>query len=519
MLRHAYAPRENALAAAAKALAASLGDGSGASGGGGAGEHGPRSQDERHRVLSALRAELAHAPNEDAILCYGAAALAALFPDDATPEHEAGGADGDASLAPLVPCFSVFALGTFAEGAAGDALAALRVACAHVEHRAALTAALQSVCGGAAAAAAPAPDTAAAAVRPLTSIALACGARPGAVDSRDAAAAPPFADWEAASIAGLPRSRVAVTAPLTAGPVVVGFVQVHRIGAATAADASAVSRAADAATVREFADAVGGAIFVRRAFALNRCGSSSALPLTPPAFPVRERSPTHSARRASLEQRRRVSFEDDDPFGGGGGGARGLSARVHPAASVAEEAPAEEEDEEDRARLLDWALDPWALSDDDVRRLCVTLLRSLGLLARFGIAAAAAEAFVAAVAARYNDSAFLLGGAQPAFCVAACSVWADISRVPSLSRFLFCASPLPQLQARRISCAVRLALHRAGRAAVARARGGRLRRAAAADAPRRAGAAACCAGARHGTPGHHQRVPGEHQLRAGAPLQ
>lgn len=72
-----------------------------------------------------------------------------------------------------------------------------------------------------------------------------------------------FTDWSAAVNAGL-RSSKAVTAPLTAGPVVVGYITLH----------FELFKSKEARTglanLRELCDTVGGAIFVRRAFAINR---------------------------------------------------------------------------------------------------------------------------------------------------------------------------------------------------------------------------------------------------------
>lgn len=77
-----------------------------------------------------------------------------------------------------------------------------------------------------------------------------------------------FADWEAAVAGGLPCVK-AVTVPLTAGPVVLGFVCIWLEAFGSKADRDGL------ASLREISDNIGGAIFVRRAFALNQ-GSTRA---------------------------------------------------------------------------------------------------------------------------------------------------------------------------------------------------------------------------------------------------
>lgn len=77
-----------------------------------------------------------------------------------------------------------------------------------------------------------------------------------------------FADWEAAVSAGLPCVK-AVTVPLTAGPVVVGFVSIFFQVFGAKSDREGL------ASLREICDAIGGAIFVRRAFALNQGSTRS----------------------------------------------------------------------------------------------------------------------------------------------------------------------------------------------------------------------------------------------------
>jgi hypothetical protein len=216
------------------------------------------------------------------------------------------------------------------------------------------------------------------------------------LDSRDAPAGlRAFSDWAAAAEAGL-RTRVAVTLPLCAGPVVVGFLQLHRPGAPGGLEA----RVRDHGVLRELADALGGALFVRRAFALNR-GGVSRLP---------------AARRTSV-------FSADDSRRSNESDGRGSVATMTRVVSYSRMAASDTDDvawenlqesaAADREILLDWTLDPWQLADDEVQRLIVSMLDSVGLLRRFNMSPGAVARFVADVALRYNSCPFR---ARPSRC-------------------------------------------------------------------------------------------------------
>jgi hypothetical protein len=261
-----------------------------------------------------------------------------------------------------------------------DVVASLVVACADERGRRALSSALPSGVGS---------------WQPLTpsSVAFTCspGARLPLLDSRDAPAGlRAFSDWAAAVDSGL-RTRVAITLPLCAGPVVVGFLQLHR---PSGGSGGLEARMRDHGALRELADALGGSLFVRRAFALNRGGAPSRLPA--------------SGRRSSVAS---VTSTDDNRRSGES------VSRMPRSPSIPLMVTSEEDDSQvweqlaeraaaDRETLLDWALDPWALSDDEVQRLVVSMLDSLGLLRRFRMSPSAVARLVADVASHYNANPF-----------------------------------------------------------------------------------------------------------------
>ncbi len=205
----------------------------------------------------------------------------------------------------------------------------------------------------------------------------------------------------------------------------VGFVQLHRTGAPARLESS---RVVDNAALRELCDVLAASIFVRRAFALNRGQAAPSRTSTIASLlsPSASRRSSFSSRRASPDRGLtdgrtsptrglldgwRRSTDGRVParnrFGGLGGSCGSLRDLCEHAslAGVTLDELALSADA-DRATLLDWGLDPWALSDAEVRRLCVVLLHSLGLLEHFRISHATVVAFVAALAARYNDQPF-----------------------------------------------------------------------------------------------------------------
>ena len=296
---------------------------------------------ERAHALSQLRDRLAVAPSEAAILRAGCEAISDLFP---------GGI--------------AYAMAAFAESSACSVVTVLHLL-GDVPAQEALLSSLPSHVG--------AKPQAADAV--VTSVARACQemyGRPTVIDSREQPGSlSACADWAAAVTAGL-KSVHAVTAPLNAGHVVVGFVQLH-FGARSR------QTVIDGAVIRELCDAVGGAIFVRRAFAINRDAFASGM-------------------RAAGVPSAPVVQEPQEPQQGA----------VYPAG----EADAKALDEldaraaADKATLQVWGMDPWELEEAEVQRLCCAMLHSYGLLRRFRISPSALATFVSDVATHYNANPF-----------------------------------------------------------------------------------------------------------------
>ena len=276
--------------------------------------------------------------------------------------HAAGEA-----LAQLYPGAVAWAVGAFAEGTGCDIVAAMEAGPDDAA-RGALLAALPPSVGA---------QVGQAGASTSSSVAVACaaGGASGAVrvlDSRDTPGGmSTHADWLAAAAAGLPTAQ-AVTAPLTAGPRVVGFVSLH-FGLYD-------SRAHNWAPLTEFLDAVGGALFVARAFAINRDGAAPAPPRLRPA--VVRASSTNSLDSAADEPGMYPATAAD---------AAALQALDESAAADAE-------------LLRDWSLDAWTLSDEEVQRLLMATMHAMGLLRRFKLAPAALASFIASVAAHMNGT-------------------------------------------------------------------------------------------------------------------
>ena len=133
------------------------------------------------------------------------------------------------------------------------------------------------------------------------------------------------------------------------------------------------------ARVREVCDAVGGAIFVRRAFAINRDAFASGMraagvPSTPTAQELN-------------------SDQQDKPYPANEADAKALAELDERAAA-------------DKAVLDSWSLDPWTMEVEEVQRLCCAMLHAHGLLRRFRISPSALKTFVSDVSLHYNDNAF-----------------------------------------------------------------------------------------------------------------
>ena len=315
----------------------------------------------RATVLRDLRERLASARSETAILSAGASALATLFP-------EAMGV----------------AVGVFAQGAACDVLTALEVSARDDPTKAAITASLPSDCGALPAAGQLATSVCRACRRASTAAGVAI------LDSRacDHGLAE-CADWVAALKTSLPVDR-ALTVPLTAGPVTVGFAQLYF----PALDASLLGAASDsqqlAGRLKEAADVVGGAVFVRRAFAINRDVVRSGLV-----------APSSSGMRRTLSVSTRLGSGAPSPYGDAG-------TPLYPAteADAAALAILDARISADCATLDSWALDAWALPEEEVQRLFSAMLHCLGLFRRFCISPTSFAAFVSDVATHYSDNPF-----------------------------------------------------------------------------------------------------------------
>jgi hypothetical protein len=315
------------------------------------------------KVLASLRARLAAAPSEAAILAAGADALRALYPGAVAS-----------------------ALAAFAEGSSCECVALLHVDAPEDGSRIALAGALPAAVGAAHALLPFADD----APTLTTSVASLChgGGSAGALrDSRDVpGGVGAHADWAAAAAAGLPTAQ-AVTSLLTAGPLVVGFAQLHF---------SLYSRAPSLAPLRELCDTLGGALFVRRAFAVNRDAAFGA-----GGGAATRRRAGWAPGAASGTAASETSSSD-----AGGGSA------IFPLPPLSDEdaaafAALDAALLEDLPLLRNWAgLDPDALDEGALRRLLSSMLHSHGLLRRFRIAPSALAGFIADVAAHMNENPF-----------------------------------------------------------------------------------------------------------------
>jgi len=301
--------------------------------------------------MATLRDRSAAAASEAAILRAGCDALQSTFPG----------------------CIGV-AFGAFAEGTACDLVCSLELG-GEPGPRRALAASLPADVGAM-------PQAPAA---PMSSVALACQEAYGLLSLVDSAAmsggVAACADWAAARAAGLQTAQ-ALTAPLNASHVIVGFVQIHFGIFSGHANV-------DLAALREVADIVGGALFVRRSLAINRDEAaprktpSGSLAVEDAALPALTPRPSEDAADAVA-----------------------LSALSARAAS-------------DAVTLRSWGLDAWTLPDAELQRLIAAMVHQLGLFGRFRIAPAAFAAFVADVAASYNANPFR---ALPrCVCVRACA--------------------------------------------------------------------------------------------------
>ena len=184
-------------------------------------------------------------------------------------------------------------------------------------------------------------------------------------------------DWADARGGGL-NSEHAVTLKLSAGLVTVGFMTLH-----FGVQPGDTDDAAVAAMLLELSEAISGAVFVRRAFAINRATAPARSSLD--AEERQHHSPRHSRSGTDdTEVAATASMEDDEAM---------LEALDASAAA-------------DAAMLHTWDLDAWALSDAEVAHLMIAMLHSVGLLRRFNLRPSALVTFVECVAAGYNDNPF-----------------------------------------------------------------------------------------------------------------
>ena len=145
------------------------------------------------------------------------------------------------------------------------------------------------------------------------------------------------------------------------------------------------------ASLREAADALAAAIFVRRAFAVSRDAfaigmRAAGVPDTAPSFGVPRRASSPGLVRSLSDSMRASSHT--------------LAADAEALDAMDSFLPADEQ------LLADWGLDAWALPDAEVARLCCTMLHSLGLLSACALSPLTLAAFIDDVASRYRDNPF-----------------------------------------------------------------------------------------------------------------
>jgi class 3 adenylate cyclase len=306
------------------------------------------------QVMSRLHVALALAHSEADILRSGADATMALFPG-------------------AVAC----ALGVFAEGAQeGSGAAVSWLECGGDDGaRAALAATLADT----SAAAGEADDDGRARV---SSVSRACRQDSAAWAPLDSRLLPggmdACRDWSASASLGL-NAAAAVTAKLVAGHVTVGFVQLY-----FGLFSGRAAPRAEASELSALADAVAGAIFVRRALAIN------------PETEYNAAVAAFAAPSGRMSDPRLTRLQPGD--------AAMVDAAARDDAALFELLDASAAD--DHTTLMSWGVDPWALPDAEVRRLMMAMMHSLGVLRRFQIRPTAFAAFIQQVAAHYNDNPF-----------------------------------------------------------------------------------------------------------------
>jgi hypothetical protein len=299
-------------------------------------------------IMSQLQVALALAHSEAYILRSGADAAMALFPGAVAS-----------------------AMGVFSEGVGSTAVSWLECGGDDAARRA-LAATLVATC-----ATAEVDDDGSA--RP-SSVARACRQDSGARAPLDSRQLPggldACCDWSASATLGGFNAAAAVTAKLVAGHVTVGFVQLY-----FGLFSGRAAPRAEASVLSQLADAVAGAIFVRRALAINPEYEAAVVASAAPSRRQSDPNYTPEAVDTAMEA---VTARDD----------AALFAQLDERAAA------------DHATLLTWAWDPWALPDAEVQRLMMAMMHSVGVLRRFQIRPTAFAAFVDEVAAHYADNPF-----------------------------------------------------------------------------------------------------------------
>lgn len=216
-----------------------------------------------------------------------------------------------------------------------------------------------------------------------------------------------FLDWAASRNYGLASAR-AFTAPITAGTVVLGFIEAHF----DAVHQESPSKG----PLGEFAGLVGAKLFTHRAlsgFAVERSVTTAS---------ARFRNSTASSVDSAVfsgrprDKQRGVAGADTPPSArpgsgfsafGGGGAAGGARRSKKPSAD--DESLFDKLDDALEARcgqLLQWDLDPWRLDADELAELAVLVFHSEDLLRRLQISPVAMRRFVERIAGEYNSAPF-----------------------------------------------------------------------------------------------------------------
>jgi hypothetical protein len=357
-------------------------------------------------ALSLLAAQLAKEARERSLDILRARLDASTSAGAAAGGNEAANLrDGCEALLALLPSTCAVAIGTFAEGAGSDVLAALECAARGDDMVLPLEESLPASVGACASGGASGRAFLDSSVwRVCGSAGREAGCPLDSAACADGLAA--CADWRAAVQAGLPTSR-AITLPVNAGPVLVGFITLHfdlfRSAAPPSSSmpsspsSSAMLSPADTQSLKAVSEAVAAAVFVRRAFATNR--DAFAAGLRAAGVPEDVSSSQAQRQHRGSSPTRRLDA---------------LTARAQAAAVAAAARFSPEEDaaalealdasaDADAALLAEWGLDAWTLPDAELQRLFSSMMHALGLFRAFAMSPRAFDAlFMPQVAARMS---------------------------------------------------------------------------------------------------------------------